>query len=193
MTPFTPSQEEVFHALMALLPRGRAWQTHDTGIQREDSVLQQLLFGLAAPLAEAESAISAVAAEFFCATASETLDLWMEEYGLPSETDLFGEAVCAKASCLGGGTASYYEAIALLGGWATTMRWLTGDDAEFPGVMSTLHVRVDGANSPAGGDIAYAGLAECGVSSVGLPDVSRLIAGLERITPAHCAITYEVF
>lgn len=192
MSLSAPSREEVYQTFVALLPRGRAWQTHDGAVDRNESVLLRFLYALASVFAAAEAAIAACYDEFFAASAAADLDLWREDYGLPSACDLFGDDVAAKALCLGGTSAGYYQEVAARGGWVTTMRWLNGTDAQFPGVASTLHVIVDSAASTAGRDIAYSGLAEAGRSAVGFPNPAALICGLENILPAHCAVTYEV-
>ena len=188
-----PAQDDIYLGLLALLPRGRAWQTHDGSIDRADSVLKSFWYAIAGVVEGVETDICGTFDEFFCATASDDIDLWQEEYGLPDDCDPWGDDVCAKVATLGGTSAAYYMALAEDLGYATEMRWLTGDDAEFPGVHSTLHVVIDTALSAALPSPLTLGIWVLGAPGVegalGTPDTSRLECALDRIIPAHCQLT----
>lgn len=189
-------QDDIHIGILALLPRGRAWQTHDGSIDRADTVLKSFWYGIAAVVEDAETAMCGTFDEFFCSTASDDLDLWLEEYGLPDDCDPWGDDICAKVSTLGGTSAAYYQALAADLGYATEMRWLTGDDAEFPGVYATLHIVIDSVASaalPAAPAYGAWVLGAPGASgALGTQDTSRLICAIEKILPAHCELTSEV-
>lgn len=191
--PYCPDTDEVFDSLMSLLPRGRAWQTHDATIARETSVLMAFMYGLAAYIKEhVEDDLCQAFDEMFCSTASVDLDLWQQDYGLPDDCDPFGDNLCAKVLAIGGTSLEYYVDIAAQLGWATTMRWLKGDDEEFPGVVSTLFISIDISESDSGWTETRFSNWVLGESRLGSPDTSALSCALDRIIPAHAAIAYEI-
>lgn len=113
-----PTQEQIIPQLLALLPRGRAFNTHD-GPPPTTSIIYQFWNAFAEILAYVNQRICALRSEFFCATASKTLDTWLEEYGLPDGCDPFPN-LCAKVGALGGVTCSYYQGLAAAIGWTIT-------------------------------------------------------------------------
>lgn len=143
--PFTPAAfrcptlEECREALLALLPRGRAWQSHDggplprvagtfdasafdtvtafEGRKRPGSIIWAFFAALAHQVHFACSRLCALREEFFCATARETHAEWMAEYGLPDACDPYPD-LCAKVSALGGATCDYFAAVAARHGWS---------------------------------------------------------------------------
>lgn len=191
MKPTCSSQEELFEGMLALLPSGNAWQARDSALPIELSVMKQFWYGVAASLYALSLAICTSYDEFFCDTADEDLDLWLEEYGLPDDCDPFANNLCAKVQTAGGTSIAYYEARAAANGFTTAMRWLKGDDVDFPGVRATLHVVIDTANSTGAFDVAHIGAAQVGIDRLGSPSAINLICVLEQIIPAHNAITYE--
>lgn len=110
-----PSVDECLSTLLALLPRGRAWQTHDGG-PRAGSILWRFWRAVARVLAFANDRICAARAEFFCATQAETRAEWLAEYGLPDDCDPFPD-LCAKVRALGGSTCAYIAAVLAAAGW----------------------------------------------------------------------------
>jgi uncharacterized protein YmfQ (DUF2313 family) len=54
--------------------------------------------------------------EFFCATVKESLDQWIEEYGLDDECDPYGHNLCLKVAAQGGATCDYFVQMAALSG-----------------------------------------------------------------------------
>jgi hypothetical protein len=54
--------------------------------------------------------------EFFCATASETLDVWNAQYGLPDDCNPYGD-LCAKVAAIGGQRCEYFKQVAARNGW----------------------------------------------------------------------------
>jgi len=193
MTPAL-NQDEAFAVLRRLLPQGRAWQSHDASIGRDVSVLQQVLHAMAGPMAEMDVAATAMVDEFYCATASADLDLWLVDYGLPDDCDPFSNSLCDKVLFNGGVSLAYYRQLVMAAGWSVSLRWLHGTDPEFPGVYATLHAVIDPFNSPAVTDGAAIldgtwTLPDQHLAVISPEDVVCL---LDRIIPAYCAITYEV-
>lgn len=133
-----PSKQECLAAILALLPKGRAWQSHEggplSGIDRgfspdafnrgafstkarPASVLMQFWAAVAEVVAFVNQRFCDLRLEFWCATQVETRDLWMREYGLPDECDPFPD-LCSKVSAIGGSRCEYYAAVAARAGWA---------------------------------------------------------------------------
>jgi len=227
--PFVcPTLEQTAVALCANLPRGAAWPVNDGGgtIARFLAWLQALngsvpaisewlpgyvqagfYVALAAVKNAVEADICALKEEFFCATASKTLDLWNEEYGLPDPCDP-GADLCTRVSAVGGSQPSYFESVAAQAGWSV----MIANDAGFCGsqagsvfaggftagggeVSLGLTITVSLENSPAfaGGAEAIqplAGLLLAGMTLNCPPSIGALQCLLERILPAHVPATY---
>jgi uncharacterized protein YmfQ (DUF2313 family) len=113
-----PTQDEIIPQLLALLPRGRAWRTH-AGTPEPTSTIYKYWYALADVWAWVNQRICALRKEFWCATASETIDLWMAEYGLPDGCDPHPD-LCTKVAALGGVTCDYFASIAARAGWSIT-------------------------------------------------------------------------
>ena len=111
-----PSVDEIVPQLIALLPRGRAWGTHDGG-PFLGSVAWRFWSAVASVLAFVNLRACALLLEFFCATETETDDLWMAEYGLPDGCDPFPD-LCTKVAAVGGTRCDYLVAVAARAGWA---------------------------------------------------------------------------
>jgi len=108
---FCPEKTEILPQVLRLLPRGRAWQTHE-GLPAEGSVLRRYWSAWSALLAFATERLCALHAEFFCASATETRDLWLAEYGLPDACDPSGGDLCLKVSMQGGTRGEFLEEVA---------------------------------------------------------------------------------
>lgn len=138
MTFFCPTEPQIRDQILALLPRGRAWQTNEGGpikgwepafdansfnpnafqtTRRKFSVLWQYWAAFASVVYFLHQRLCALRMEFWCATKTETLDQWMVEYGLPDACDPFPD-LCTKVSALGGTRCEYYAAVAARGGWS---------------------------------------------------------------------------
>ena len=155
-----PTAEEITPQLIAMLPRGRAWSTHDGG-PYPGTPAYQFWRAVAEVWAWVNAAICALALEFFCASQTATHDLWLEEYGLPDGCDPFPD-LCAKVAAIGGTRCEYLTDIAARAGWAVSC-YDTGGGcggkagrAKAGGFMpgrspapGTVVIRVDLANSPA--------------------------------------------
>ncbi len=187
-----PTRDDVTEQLLALLPRGRAWQNHaSVAVLSQQSVLKRFWRAVALPWTALETAICDAWDNMSCATAISDRDLWLEEYGLPDECDPFGDNLCGKAGSTGGTSTAYYaERIAALG-YNVSLRWLKGFDPQFPGVTATLHAVIHpGTISSQPG--MTVGNARVGVARLGEADIVRVICVLDRMIPAHVAITYEI-
>lgn len=135
-----PTLEEVTQAILALLPRGRAWQTNE-GVpekgwepafqqnafnnsafqtdRRDRSILWEYWRSFAVLSHYFNQRVCDLAREFNCATIVETLDGWMTEYGLPDPCDPFPD-LCTKVAALGGTRCEYYAELASRLGWTIT-------------------------------------------------------------------------
>lgn len=137
MTFHCPTLEQITAATLALLPRGRAWQTNEGGPQpgydvafaptafQDDafatkgaqiSVLWQYWRSYAVVVHYLTQRLCALREEFWCQTVAETRDEWMTEYGLPDACDPFPD-LCTKVSAIGGTRCEYYAEIAARLGW----------------------------------------------------------------------------
>jgi hypothetical protein len=133
-----PTRAEIMAALLALLPKGRAWQSSEGGPVsgvalgfdpggyleggfqtsiRRPSVLYAFWSAIAEVLTFVNQRLCDLRLEFWCATHKETHDLWMREYGLPDACDPFPD-LCTKVAAIGGTRCEYYAAIAARAGWS---------------------------------------------------------------------------
>lgn len=201
-----PSLTDLTYALLALLPRGRAWGNVN-GAPPASSPLYQYWQAVAAAFLDAETLICSAIAEFFPSTAVQTLDLWDADYGLPTPCDPYPNLV-AKVAALGGSSAAYLQQVAATAGWAVTIGvdategaglFQVGSDQVGPGIpLATLWVRVFLSQS-----VAYAGSAVqsaliagsnwgTGLSLGCGPDITPLECLFVRLIPAHLVVVYEV-
>ena len=129
-----PTRAEVLAGVLALLPRGRAWRTHEVGELPAVGAFQENAFQGDAFQASSSSVIGlfwaafadvllfvnqrlcALRDEFFCATHAETRDQWMAEYGLPDPCDPFPD-LCAKVAAVGGTRCEYFNSVVSRMGW----------------------------------------------------------------------------
>lgn len=208
--PYQPpcgDADDLFTQVVALLPRGRAWQTDEIGPQPGT-----VLYGFWRSVAEMFQFVNVrlcdLHAEFFCATRSETDAEWMEEYGLPDECDPFPD-LCAKVSASGGPYCEVYTQIAAAAGWDIDCSELVDPCGAFADnaiadctsasgdpTLGTIFIRVYRASSPSysgplrGG--AYAdrmiadGFLDCE------PNISGLVCILNRVIHAHLSVEYII-
>jgi hypothetical protein len=223
-----PTKLQVFRQLLMTLPRGKAWQSSEPAGQAFTATMAQSGFAQAGmfqtlyrPLTVMHAFWSAVAdyfhqltqllcalrLEFWCATQSQTRDLWLAEYGLPDACDPFPD-LCAKVSALGGTDCNYYRQTAARAGWSISCEPLfsaicfqlgtfqlgdTGLGGE--GGAATIRITVDlldstafqGGieNQPQLGAFQLGNTLNCG------PDFSPLVCLLDRIVHAHVAVIYQ--
>lgn len=140
-----PTKYELWRSLLALLPRGRAWQTAEdvsdviyspgnsqvgafevgsTGVGKEPSferltVLQQFWLAFAEVLEYLHSRACALIPEMFCSTVSELRSEWWIEYGYPDDCDPWNN-LCEKVTAVGGSRCDYLAALAASRGWLLT-------------------------------------------------------------------------
>lgn len=135
---FCPDRDRLLQALIRLLPRGRAWQTHDGGPRpgygvgfhsggyfeggfqtqsKPYSVLWLFWLVVAEVSLYVHERLCQLRREFWCATMSETQDWWLTEYGLPNRCDPFPD-LCVKVAAMGGSRCEYYAFIAARAGWS---------------------------------------------------------------------------
>lgn len=145
---------------MALLPRGRAWQTHedvlarwntpspsqsglfetgDTGLAldfepRELTVMQQFWAAYAEVLEHMHQRACALLAEFFCSSFQETAPEWAIEYGFPDPCEPW-DTICEKVTSVGGNTCAWLADIASRRGWVLTCVDCTFDATSQVGQM----------------------------------------------------------
>lgn len=202
-----PTQDQIVPQLLALLPRGRAWSMHE-GTPQPSTTIWKYWNCLAAVWAVVNKRICDLRKEFFCASASETLDLWNLEYGLPDGCDPFPN-LCAKVAALGGASCAFYATVAASLGWSIVCPPTTPcspaagciEAGMVPGgayVPAALQVFVDLETSPA--YIAspqtvgpVAGFLEAGMPTYCGPDLTALDCVLQRIVHADVQILYTTF
>lgn len=139
---FCPTKWQIWRQVLALLPRGRAWQTHETNTERivasESSqlglyelgstglgtepvverltVMQQYWAAFAEVLEYLHRRACALIEEFFCSTARELLPEWHVEYGHPDPCEPW-RTLCDKVRATGGATCAYLAGLAASSGW----------------------------------------------------------------------------
>jgi uncharacterized protein YmfQ (DUF2313 family) len=132
-----PTKWELWRQIMALLPRGRAWQTHEatgerivasesaqagayelgsTGLGTEPvvdhlTVMQRFWAAYAAVLEHMHARVCALIEEFYCSTAADTLPEWATEYGFPDTCEPWN-SLCDKVRAQGGATCVYLASLA---------------------------------------------------------------------------------
>lgn len=150
-----PTKWEIWNQVLALLPRGRAWQTHEdlhevygveptsqvgtfevgsTPLGADPDVERLSVMGRYwAAFAEVSEYLHQRACklieEFFCRTTDELLAEWHVDYGYPDPCEHYG-TLCAKVTALGGQTCAYIASVAALRGWAVACVECAGPQAE---------------------------------------------------------------
>ncbi|MCB2106347.1 MAG: hypothetical protein KDE14_01545 [Rhodobacteraceae bacterium] len=222
--------DELTDAALALLPKGRAWQGHEGGPRpgseigfnpeafepdgfsttaRRASVLWQFWRAIAVVLFYLHQRLCALRLELWCATHSETHDLWLAEYGLPDGCDPFPD-LCSKVAAQGGTRCEFYQFIAGRAGWSIFCRndighcgALVGSRRAKAGMAkpgrlkaAQLIIAVDLQNSPAFVGTAHArpkaGRLKAGRRLACGPNLGPLECLLGRVVHAEIQITYEV-
>lgn len=151
-----PTKWELWRQAMALLPRGRAWQTHEEGgAERSPVGVSSELgrFEVGATSVGAEPAVPQLTVleqfwaswaelseyfhqracqlieEFYCATTFEQRAEWGIDYGFPDPCEPW-DTLCEKVAAIGGATCAYLAAMAARRGWAVTCRECPSPQAE---------------------------------------------------------------
>jgi hypothetical protein len=122
-----PAKWELFRQILDLLPRGRAWQTHEQVYERIDSLIdglpnfaldesslssgddpspdlavsltvqQRYWAAFAEVLAYLHARACALTEEFFCATTSEQLADWQADWGFPDACEAYPQAASSAS------------------------------------------------------------------------------------------------
>lgn len=194
---FIPTESDACLMFMKLMPRGRAYGTHDLASGPGSSAIWQFWCALATEWVVVERMVVDMVDEAFCAYSITDRDGWKADYLLPDEEDVYGDDVCAKVYRPNGVNLDEYQRIAEAIGWdILELRFLKGDDDDYPGVVSTLLVRAS-IDSPIIPEIRFLGidfiLGTSPLGSVGVPEaVARLTGLYDRIVPAHVDLIIEV-
>jgi uncharacterized protein YmfQ (DUF2313 family) len=201
---FCPTADELAPQYLALLPRGRAWGEGGPG-REPGGILYGWIYALAIVMAAAHATLCTLKLEFFCATATATLDLWQEDYGLPDDCDPYAD-VCAKVAATGGVTCAYYEEVAASIGWSITCgtscaidcglieAGMVGGPVAGPGTLMFV-VYLAGSSAFSGSTQVMgpvAGFLEAGMAPACGPDITALDCVMQRIAPAHADIVYSL-
>lgn len=110
-----PDLEEMRAATFALLPRGRAWGTHDGGPWPR-SVIYRFFSVIAELRRQFNARMCDLRRQFWCDTTDEMLDVWLTQYGLPDDCDPFPD-LCDKVRAIGGQTCDYFRDRTHRKGW----------------------------------------------------------------------------
>ncbi|PHQ72407.1 MAG: hypothetical protein COB93_00250 [Sneathiella sp.] len=111
-----PDREDLFRAFIMLLPRGRAWQTHDDGVPRDQSWLQRYWWAVAGESVVLWQSICSMTDQYFCDTVTYMRDELLADYGLPDECDPYGD-ICTRIAAYGDYGCEHWTAIAAAHGW----------------------------------------------------------------------------
>jgi len=140
-----PTKWQLWRQILALLPRGRAWQTHEevadyfrpprsaqvgtfevgaSGVGTDPelerlTVMQQYWAAFAEVLEHLHQRACALLEEFFCATTRELAHEWGIDYGFPDPCEPW-QTLCDKVKAQGGATCAYLADIASQLGYAVT-------------------------------------------------------------------------
>jgi uncharacterized protein YmfQ (DUF2313 family) len=102
--------------VLGLLPPGPVWE----GAQVEGTVQNSYWRAYASVIAFTYGRLCDFVDEFFCHSVKESLDQWIEEYGLDDNCDPYGHNLCVKVAAQGGATCDYFTQISTLSGWSIT-------------------------------------------------------------------------
>jgi uncharacterized protein YmfQ (DUF2313 family) len=205
---FCPDQPAWYDTLVASLPRGRAWLTAATasGMPVQSGFWQ----AVAAAFASLDQRACALLNEFFCATMSETSDLWMADYyGLADTCDPYPD-LCAKVAALGGSDCAYFSEVAANAGWSIQCVDGLDECGGFAGGIyadgfvaagvpqpATLAIGVDMVTSPALASYTPANNHADGMFADSFlacgPSLAPLECVLARVLPAHAAVAFAIF
>lgn len=214
---FCPTKWQIWHQITALLPHGRAWQTHEPPVYGTDesgnpdldtlTVQQRYWAAFAEVLEYLHQRACALLDEMFCATTQELRPEWLTEWGFPDACEPY-DALCEKVADIPGASCADITAAALRRGWVIDcvdcgMGPFHAPVADF-GMADIslaecgcfgLTIRVLTAQSPAYTTPTFYPVADIAVadcSDLCGPRVEALVCLIERIRPAHIPVTYEV-
>lgn len=219
-----PTKWELWQQAISLLPPGRAWQTRDSlesygvtfdeaGDPEIDSLtrLMQYWAAWAELLEELHNAACALPDEFFCSTATRTIDEWYTEWGYPDDCEAYDD-LCEKVTAIPGASCAEYVDLAARRGWS-----ITCNDVYYPpsgpiqadcfqadcdradrGAMPArrvLTIHVDLAASSAYTTDFKLPQADCMMADCSRladqPQIGQVKCLIERIRPAHQLVYYS--
>lgn len=149
---FCPTKWQLWEQLLALLPRGRAWQSHEavnepdfgpesqvgtfevgrTGVAPAAgvrlTVMQQYWLAFAEVLEYFHQRACALLDEMFCATTNELRGEWGTDYGFPDDCEPWS-SLCEKVAAQGGATCAYLAELAARLGYEIECRDCAPDGA----------------------------------------------------------------
>jgi hypothetical protein len=101
--------------------------------------------------------------EFFCKTVSESLDQWIEEYGLNDPCDPYGFNLCHKVAAYGGARCEDFVQTALDCGWVVTCHDLNKEPEPIAGCfeIGCTPLGPTPAYTPPGSNIGYGEIGAC--------------------------------
>jgi hypothetical protein len=155
-----------------------------------------------------EQQFCALKAEFFCSAASQTLDLWNAEYGLPDQCDPFPD-LCTKVALVGGTpNCQFWTGIAAAMGWSVVCTDFhdacgfqvgalpVGNSGVGPGIVANLiEFEVLLNESPAyqavAGNPPLAGLMQAGTQLNCTGSITSLTCAFDRIMPAQIKTVFN--
>lgn len=205
-------RDELWRQILALLPRGRAWQTHEQLFDRYqftgDDVgefevgdspiglididrltsMQQFWLAYADVLADVTARMCDLVEEMFCDTVSELHDEWFADFGLPDGCGPW-RTLCEKINAVGGCTVAYLTGLAADLGWTVAITE-PGDGTIVVNVLLSLSP----AYVAAGVQQARAGAARAGFNYAGPlcpPGAESIVCLIERFRPAHTPAAFE--
>lgn len=220
-TFFCPTKWQLWRQIIALLPRGRAWQTHEGPVYGATeagdpdvdtlTVMEQFWAAYAEVLEYLHQRACALIEEFFCETMQELRPEWFTEWGFPDPCEPF-DNVCEKMRATGGNRCEYFVALAAARGWSLECIDCASlpDVAESADCMAadcsspscdddcgpdTIILIIHTAESPAYVSPLINNAADCmaaDCSSLCDPTVAPLQCLIERVRPAHTKVIYRV-
>lgn len=208
-----PTKWELWRSLLAKLPRGRAWQTHEEILERYQlgstsevgeyevsssglgqeptleqlTVMQQFWAAFAGALEFVHSRACALLAEFYCSTTTELRTEWGIEFGFPDPCEAY-DSLCAKVTAREDPTLAGLRAVVRSRFGVEIEIDDSGTDPEVD--PDTIRVRIP-AEGPAPIPFhADALVADCTPPCPPVPD--NIICLIERLRHAHVKPIYEV-
>jgi len=125
--------------------------------------------------------------------------MWMEEYGLPSECDPYGNSLCLKVLANGDGSAEWMVSVAERDGWEITVAE-PPDENSLAGCIEVgctalceeprgrLDITV--INGPSFDDHSHMGCIEVGCTPLCAPIFDPLRCLIESAAPAHMQLRF---
>ena len=185
-----PRPRRLLPRLHAAAAEGHGLGQHRARRCRSGSVIRQFMSGLGAVVAALRRCHVHLARRVDLPHLRRRPRLWESDFGIPDECDIYNMSLCAKVEHASGAipTAEYLLDLLAANGYVAEGRWLTGNDATFPGVYSTFRVVINTAMSPAFKQGATLNFKLRHWVKLGYATLEEIDCMLERYIPAHCAV-----